>query len=84
MKGRIRKAVQAYLNTGANRMSWKHFFLGAVTTVAGPRVLKRVVHTAAKGVMLAKAEVGKVMVEVEKEAAAARSATPPPAHTGKA
>ena len=65
-------------------MSLTHFVLGAVTTVVGPRVLKRVVHTAAKGVLMAKAEVGKAMVEAEKEVAAQRATPPAPPHTGKA
>ena len=64
-------------------MSWTHFILGAVSTVAGPRLLKRIAHTATKGVMLAKAEMGKAMVEVEKELEAKRAASQT-SHTGKA
>lgn len=63
-------------------MSWTHFILGAVSTVAGPKLLKRVVRTATKGVMMAKAEMGKAMVEAEKELETKRTSTPPVA--GKA
>lgn len=66
-------------------MSWTHFALGAVTAVRGPRLLKRVVHTVTKGVMSARAEMGKAMVEAEKEMEAAkRASAQTPGTTGKA
>jgi Sec-independent protein translocase protein TatA len=63
-------------------MRWSVFLLGAVSTVVGPRVLKSVVRTAAKGVAAARKEMATAMIEVEKEVEAKRSVTTGP--TGQA
>ena len=42
-------------------MPWTAFFLGAAATLVGPRVLKRVVHSAVKGAMAVRNEVVKAI-----------------------